>query len=127
MGAKVTIFAPNTLLPRGIEALGVKVAKTKEEALQGANVVMGLRIQLERMEAGLYPSFSEYNKYFGVCVDDLKFADTKAIVLHPGPVNRNVELTSNVIDGEQSQIYNQVTSGIAVRMAVLKLLKAGKN
>lgn len=126
MGAKVTVFAPNTLLPRGIEELGAKVATTKEQALQGANVVMGLRMQLERMESGLCSSFSEYNKYFGVCVDDLKFADKKAIVLHPGPVNRNVELTSEVVDCAQSQIYNQVTSGVAVRMAVLKLLKLAK-
>lgn len=124
MGAEVTVFAPNTMLPRGIAELGARVAKDKKDALQGANVVMGLRMQLERMENGLCPSFAEYNRYFGVCDDDLKFADKAAIVLHPGPVNRNVELTSSVIDGKQSKIYDQVTSGVAVRMAVLSLLKA---
>ena len=122
LGAEVTMFAPATMLPQGIERLGAKVAKSREEAIAGANVVMGLRIQLERMQGGLFPSLSEYNKYFGVGEEELKGADKDHIVMHPGPVNRGVEFTSAVIDGESSLIEEQVLNGVAVRMALLFLL-----
>ena len=122
LGAEVTMFAPATMLPQGIERLGAKVAKSREEAIAGANVVMGLRIQLERMQGGLFPSLSEYNKYFGVGEEELKGADKDHIVMHPGPVHRGVEFTSAVIDGESSLIEEQVLNGVAVRMALLFLL-----
>lgn len=122
LGVEVTMFAPATMLPQGIERLGAKVAKSREEAIAGANVVMGLRIQLERMQGGLFPSLSEYNKYFGVGEEELKGADKDHIVMHPGPVNRGVEFTSAVIDGESSLIEEQVLNGVAVRMALLFLL-----
>ena len=122
LGAEVTMFAPATMLPQGIERLGAKVAKSRGEAIAGANVVMGLRIQLERMQGGLFPSLSEYNKYFGVGEEELKGADKDHIVMHPGPVNRGVEFTSAVIDGESSLIEEQVLNGVAVRMALLFLL-----
>ena len=122
LGAEVTMFAPATMMPQGIERLGAKVASSREEAIAGANVVMGLRIQLERMQGGLFPSLSEYNKYYGVGEGDLKGAEKDCIVMHPGPVNRGVEFTSAVIDGENSRIEEQVLNGVAVRMALLFLL-----
>ena len=122
LGAEVVMFSPATLMPQGIERLGAKVAKSREEALSGANVVMGLRIQLERMHGGLFPSLSEYAKYYGVSEEHLKFADKDCIVMHPGPVNRGVEFTSDVIDAENSEINEQVLNGVAVRMALLFLL-----
>ena len=122
LGAEVTMFAPATMMPQGIEKMGARVAKNKQEALAGANVVMGLRIQLERMQGGLFPSLSEYNRYYGVNEADLAAADRDHIVMHPGPVNRGVEFTSAVIDGESSRIEEQVLNGVAVRMALLFLL-----
>ena len=122
LGAEVTMFAPATLMPQGIERMGAKIAKSREEALAGANVVMGLRIQLERMHGGLFPSLSEYAKYYGVSEEHLKYADKDCIVMHPGPVNRGVEFTSDVIDAENSEINEQVLNGVAVRMALLFLL-----
>ena len=122
MGAEVYMYAPNTLIPKGIEQLGAKVCASKEEALKDADVVMGLRIQLERQEAGAFPSLGEYAANFGVDEKALALAKPNAIVLHPGPVNRGVELTSAVIDHERSHIEDQVLSGVAVRMAVLALL-----
>ena len=116
------MFAPATLMPQGIGRMGAKVAKSREEALSGANVVMGLRIQLERMHGGLFPSLSEYAKYYGVGEEHLKLADKDCIVMHPGPVNRGVEFTSDVIDAENSEINEQVLNGVAVRMALLFLL-----
>ena len=96
--------------------------RSREEALAGANVVMGLRIQLERMHGGLFPSLSEYAKYYGVAEEHLRYADKDCIVMHPGPVNRGVELTSDVIDADKSKITEQVLNGVAVRMALLFLL-----
>ena len=90
--------------------------------MDGADVVMGLRIQLERQHGGLFPSLSEYAKFYGVNGEVLSHAKKDAIVLHPGPVNRGVELTPQIIDGEKSLILEQVTNGVAVRMALLKLL-----
>ena len=122
MGAEVRMYAPETLIPKGMDKLGAKLCKTREEALEGADVVMGLRIQLERQQAGNFPSLHEYAEFYGISQDMLKLANPNAIVMHPGPVNRGVELTGKVIDHEQSRIEEQVFSGIAVRMAALKLL-----
>lgn len=122
LGAEVVMYAPKTLMPLGIEKLGAKVASTIEEAVDGANCVMGLRIQLERQHGGLFPSLGEYSKFYGINDRLLKYADKDAIIMHPGPVNRGVELTPSLIDGESSVITEQVTCGVAVRMAVLKLL-----
>jgi aspartate carbamoyltransferase catalytic subunit len=122
MGAEVTMFAPETLIPKDIDKLGAKVCRSREEALDGADVVMGLRIQLERQQAGNFPSLGEYAAFYGVDERMLEYAKPNAIVLHPGPVNRGVELSSGVIDHERSHIENQVLSGVSVRMALYKLL-----
>ena len=122
LGAEVTMYAPKTLIPTGIERMGAKVCRSREEAVEGADVVMGLRIQLERQHAGNFPSLGEYSKFYGVSEALMKYAKPNALVMHPGPVNRGVELTSGLIDGETSRIEEQVLSGIAVRMAMLFLL-----
>lgn len=121
-GAEVYMYAPQTLLPKDIEKLGAKVCKSREEAIEGADGVMGLRIQLERQNGGLFPSLSEYSKFYGINDSLLKYARKDAVILHPGPVNRGVELTPSLIDGDKSVILEQVTCGLAVRMALLKLL-----
>ncbi len=122
LGAEVCLGGPSTLLPRGIEKMGVKVFRSVQEAMIDADVVMGLRIQLERQKSGLFPSLKEYNKYFGVDEKRMLFAKEDAILMHPGPVNRGVELSSEVIDSPVSVIDEQVTNGVAVRMSVLKWL-----
>ncbi|EMS71810.1 aspartate carbamoyltransferase catalytic subunit [Ruminiclostridium cellobioparum] len=122
MGAEVNIAGPATLIPPGIEKLGVNVFSTVQEALLDADVVMGLRIQLERQKKGLFPSIREYSRFFGLDDKRLKLAREDAIVMHPGPVNRGVELSSMVMDGDQSTINEQVTNGVAIRMALLYLL-----
>ncbi len=122
MGAEVWVYAPKTLIPKGFDELGAKIASSREECIDGANAVMGLRIQLERQSCGLFPSLSEYSRYYGVNDSLMKYAAKGAIVVHPGPVNRGVELTPRLIDGESSRIEEQVTSGLCVRMAALKLL-----
>ena len=122
MGADVRLDAPKTLLPAGLDKMGAKVCSSREEAVEGADVVMGLRIQLERQHAGNFPSLGEYAKFYGVDDGVMKYAKKGALVMHPGPVNRGVELTSALIDGETSRIEEQVLSGIAVRMAILFLL-----
>ncbi len=122
LGATVRMYAPGTLMPTGLERMGAHICRSREEAVEGADAVMGLRIQLERQHAGNFPSLGEYAKYFGVDGDVLKYAKQNALVMHPGPVNRGVELTSAVIDGQTSVIEDQVLSGIAVRMAILFLL-----
>ena len=109
------------MMPKEIERLGAHVCKSREEAIEGADAVMGLRIQLERQNGGLFPSLSEYSRYYGVNDGLLKYAKKNVLILHPGPVNRGVELTPQVIDGEKSVILEQVTYGVAVRMALLKL------
>ena len=115
LGAEVTMYAPRTLIPTGIERMGAKICRS-------ADVVMGLRIQLERQHAGNFPSLGEYSKFYGVSEALMKYAKKGALVMHPGPVNRGVELTSGLIDGETSRIEEQVLSGIAVRMSMLFLL-----
>lgn len=125
LGADVSVGGPSTLMPKGIEEMGVKAFNTVHEAIVDADVVMGLRIQLERQKKGLFPSVREYHRFFGIDEKRLKFAKSDALVMHPGPVNRGVELSTGVIDGEQSVINEQVTNGVAVRMAVMKLLANG--
>ena len=127
MAAEVYMYAPETLIPKGMDKLGAKICKSREEALKDADVVMGLRIQLERQQAGNFPSLGEYAANYGVDEKMLALAKPNAIVLHPGPVNRGVELTSGVIDHERSHIEDQVLSGVAVRMAALKLLNDSRN
>ncbi len=122
LGAEVSVFAPRTLIPADFDKMGAKVCASREEALEGADVVMGLRIQLERQHGGLFPSLGEYAKFYGVNEEVIKYAKPNAIVMHPGPVNRGVELTCSLIDGASSRIEDQVLSGVAVRMSVLKLL-----
>ena len=129
LGAEVWVYAPETLMPKEIEKLGAKKASSREQAIDGADGVMGLRIQLERQSGGLFPSLGEYSKFYGVNENLMKYAKKDAVILHPGPVNRGVELTPALIDGKSSCINEQVTCGLAVRMAVLKLLAEyrGKN
>lgn len=122
LGAEVVLYSPKTLMPKEIERLGAKIADSREEALDGADGVMGLRIQLERQNGGLFPSLGEYSKFYGVNDGLLKYAKKDAVILHPGPVNRGVELTPSLIDGAGSLINEQVTCGLAVRMALLKLM-----
>ncbi len=125
LGAQISVGGPSTLMPEGIEEMGVKAFNTVHEAIVDADVVMGLRIQLERQKKGLFPSVREYHRFFGIDDTRLKFAKSDALVMHPGPVNRGVELSTSVIDGEQSVINEQVTNGVAVRMAVMALLIRG--
>ncbi|MDD6762230.1 MAG: aspartate carbamoyltransferase catalytic subunit [Clostridiales bacterium] len=125
LGAEVTLGGPTTLMPMGIDKMGVKVYDNVHEAIVDADVVMALRIQLERQKKGLFPSIREYFRYFGIDEQRLRLAKPDAIVMHPGPVNRGVELSTAVIDGDRSVITNQVTSGVAVRMAVMYLLSRG--
>lgn len=122
LGAEVSVAGPSTLMPSEIEKMGVKVFNTVQEAMIDADVVMGLRIQLERQKSGLFPSIREYSKFFGLNEKRLKFAKSDAIILHPGPVNRGVEFASNVVDHKRSLINTQVTNGVAIRMALLYLL-----
>lgn len=122
LGAEVRFAGPATLLPSYFEKLGAKVYYDVEEAMEDVDVVMGLRIQLERQKSGLFPSTYEYAKYFGVTSERMKLAKPDAILMHPGPINRNVEITSEVANADYSVIEEQVTNGVAVRMALLKLL-----
>ena len=125
LGAETVVVAPQTLIPQGIEELGCEVGYDLEDALGGANVVMGLRIQLERQKVGLFPSISEYSGEFAVTADKLAGSCPDALVMHPGPVNRGVEISSEVVDGANSVINEQVTNGVAVRMAVMDFLAGG--
>ncbi len=123
LGASVFVYAPGTLMPTGFDRLGAIVCESLQQAIEGADVIMGLRIQSERQQTGAFPSLKEYGKYFGIRENILNLANKNAIVMHPGPVNRGVELSNGVIDGKSSLINEQVTNGVAVRMAVLDLLK----
>lgn len=122
MGSSVTVSGPRTMMPRGIEKLGVRVAYDLDEAIAGADVVMMLRVQLERQTRSLFPSAREYFALFGLTRQRLERAKRGAIVLHPGPMNRGIEIASDVADGKYSVILDQVSNGVAVRMAVLYLL-----
>lgn len=124
LGANVTLCGPRTMLPVEIEALGVRVTDRLDEAIEGCDVAMALRIQLERQGASLFPSLREYHDRFGIRLEHLeRFPNLR--IMHPGPVNRGVELASEVVDHERAVILNQVTNGVAVRMAVLYLLSGG--
>lgn len=125
LGAEVAVCGPPTLLPRGIEQLGVTVFRRVEDAIAWADVLNVLRLQLERMHGGYVPSLREYNRVWGVTTERLEAAPRKLLILHPGPMNRGVEIDSDVADGPHSVILNQVTNGVAVRMAVLYLLAGG--
>ncbi|MGI6123137.1 MAG: aspartate carbamoyltransferase catalytic subunit [Acetivibrionales bacterium] len=122
MGAQVQLFAPSTLMPVGIEHLGAKIFPTIKDAIYDCDVVMGLRVQLERQKKCLFPTTNEYCKFFGINPDNIKGAKKNALWMHPGPVNRGVEMTSTIIDADNSVINKQVTNGVAVRMALLYLL-----
>ena len=126
MGATVTVTAPGTMIPRGIETLGCRVAPDIESCVEGADVVMMLRIQKERQETILFPSEREYATRFGLTRQRLALARKDAIVMHPGPMNRGVEIANIVADGERSVILEQVTNGVALRMAVFYLVAGGK-
>jgi aspartate carbamoyltransferase catalytic subunit len=126
MGAKVGVCGPRSLLPNAIDEFGVEVFKRVEEAIEWADALNILRIQLERMQAGYIPSVREYNRVFGVTRERLERAKRDVLILHPGPMNRGVEIDSDVADGPFSVILDQVTNGVAVRMAVLYLLSGGK-
>ena len=121
LGANVTLCGPRTLIPVGIEDLGVRVTHRLDEALEGCDVAMALRIQLERQGSSLIPSLREYHQKFGITMAHLE-RHPDLLIMHPGPVNRGVELASEVVDHERAIILNQVTNGVAVRMAVLYLL-----
>ncbi len=122
MGVRVRVVAPSTLLPSGIENFGVEVFRNMKDGLAGADVVMMLRLQVERMSGAFVPSAREYYHFYGLTEDKLKFAKKGALVMHPGPMNRGVEIDSAVADGAQSVIREQVEMGVAVRMAVLDAL-----
>jgi aspartate carbamoyltransferase catalytic subunit len=125
LGAEVGICAPRTLLPRDISEMGVQLFSRVEEAIEWADVLNVLRLQLERMQSGFIPSLREYNRFFGVSRDRVEAAPRDLLILHPGPMNRGVEIDSDVADGPHAVILNQVTNGVAVRMAVLYLLAGG--
>ncbi|MCX7347627.1 MAG: aspartate carbamoyltransferase catalytic subunit [Alphaproteobacteria bacterium] len=122
LGAQVRVVAPSTLLPSGIARFGVEIHRNMTDGLAGADVVMMLRLQLERMSGAFVPSQREYYRFFGLSEDKLKYAKPGALVMHPGPMNRGIEIDSNVADGVQSVIREQVEMGVAVRMAVLDAL-----
>ena len=126
LGAKVAVCGPPTLVPREIREMGVEVLPRIEDAIAWADALNILRLQLERMEKGYIPSLREYNRVFGVTVERLEKAPKDLVIMHPGPMNRGVEIDSAVADGPHSVILPQVTNGVAVRMAVLYLLAGGK-
>ncbi|SFF85108.1 aspartate carbamoyltransferase catalytic subunit [Neptunomonas qingdaonensis] len=124
--AEIRVIAPTTLLPKNIEALGVKVFTNMQAGLKDADVVIMLRLQKERMQSALLPSESEFYKLFGLTNEKLQHAKPDAVVMHPGPINRGVEIESAVADGPKSLILDQVTNGIAVRMAVMSMSMSGQ-
>jgi aspartate carbamoyltransferase catalytic subunit len=126
MGAKVTVCGPPTLIPPQMEKAGVKVALRLAEALDGADVVMMLRIQFERQNDKQIPSTGEYFRFYGLHKDSVALMKKDAIIMHPGPLNRGVEIAPDVADGERSVILSQVTNGVAVRMGVLAVLEEGR-
>ena len=126
MGAEVAVCGPRSLMPNAVDEMGVTVIDHIEDAIQWADALNILRLQLERMQAGYIPSLREYNRVFGVTSERLSRAPKDILILHPGPMNRGVEIDSDVADGPHSVILNQVTNGVAVRMAVLYLLAGGR-
>jgi aspartate carbamoyltransferase catalytic subunit len=126
LGAEVAVCGPRSLLPNAIDEFGVRIFDRVEEAIEWAEALNVLRLQFERMTAGYIPSAREYNRVFGITRERLDRAPGDILILHPGPMNRGVEIDSDVADGPHSVILEQVTNGVAVRMAVLYLLAGGK-
>ena len=122
LGASVTVCAPRTLLPAGVERMGVRVTSSLREALEDVDVIYTLRIQFERQHSMLFPSLREYIKLYRIDAQSLRWAPPHALIMHPGPINRDIELSSEVADGSRSVILEQVSNGVAVRMAVMHLL-----
>ncbi len=122
MGAEVSVCGPSTMIPYGIESLGVKVTHSIDEAIAGNDVLNVLRIQLERNAGIRIPSLREYHQYFGITTERIEKLNKEILILHPGPINRGVEISSEVADGPYQVILDQVTNGVAIRMAVLYLL-----
>ena len=127
LGAEVTVAGPRTMMPEEPESLGARVVYSLEEAIEGADVVMMLRVQLERQARASFPSEREYFEFFGLTAERLRGAQDDAIIMHPGPINRGIEIASEVADGPWSVILEQVANGVAVRMAVLYLLAGAKS
>lgn len=125
MGANVRVAGPATLLPKDVERCGVEVYTSVEKAIAAADVIMMLRVQLERQASNFFPSLREYSKFFGLNSTKIKAAKPDVTILHPGPINRGVEITSELADSPQSVILNQVSLGVAVRMALLYLVCGG--
>ncbi|MDD4179804.1 MAG: aspartate carbamoyltransferase catalytic subunit [Candidatus Margulisbacteria bacterium] len=126
LGAEVVVVGPPTLMPKGIEEMGVRVSYKLDEEIGDADFINMLRVQRERMEKGLLPSIEEYSELYGLNSDRMKKAKKDVVVMHPGPINRGVEITSEVADGPFNVILEQVTNGVAVRTAILFLLLSGK-
>ena len=126
LGAEVRVVGPPTMIPHGVEELGVRVYHVLEEALRGVDVIMMLRLQLERQGIALFPSIREYARLYCLTPERLRMASPDVLVMHPGPINRGVEIEPEVADSVSSVILEQVTNGVAVRMAVLYLLSGGK-
>jgi len=127
LGAKVTVCGPKTLMPGNMESVyGCNVEYDLARALSGADVVMGLRMQLERMSEGLFPSLEEYSKHYVLSRQTLKYAKKNALIMHPGPMNRGVEILPEIADSSQSVIVEQVANGVAIRMALMFLIMGGK-
>ncbi len=126
LGAKVRVCGPPTLLPKHIGSLGVEVSYDVDDSLQWCDVANVLRIQLERQDTKYFPSLREYSQYFGINKERLAKVNKPIVIMHPGPINRGVEITSDVADSEHSIILQQVENGVAVRMAILYLLAAGR-
>ena len=127
MGAEVSLCGPPTMIPIGIEGMGVTLLYDIDEAIKGKDVIYVLRIQKERQQGGLLPSLREYMELFGITPERLEHAKKDVIIMHPGPINRGIELDPRVADGDHSIILDQVTNGVAVRMAILYLLSGGKS
>jgi aspartate carbamoyltransferase catalytic subunit len=125
VGMQVRVCGPATMLPRYLDRLGVEVFKRIESAIADADVIMMLRVQLERQGTSLFPTLREYSKLFGLNLDRLKAAKQDVLIMHPGPINRGVEIAPEVADGPYSLILNQVENGVAIRMALLYLLAGG--
>ncbi len=125
LGAKVICVGPSTLVSRGLEELGAEVSHSLDDVIDRCDVVNMLRIQMERQDKGLFPSIREYSRIFGLNIERMKRAKDGVLIMHPGPINRGVEITPAVADGPHSIILEQVTNGLAVRMAVLYLVSSG--
>ncbi len=126
MGAEVTVAGPATMIPRDIDKMGVRVSCRMKEAIKDADVIMMLRMQIERQDGNIFPSLREYSNYYCLNAQNITLAKDDVLVMHPGPINRGVEIAPDIADGSRSVILDQVTNGVAVRMALLYLLVGGK-